>query len=378
MCSRVWLVTDRRISEDYPQVRILRALKQRCAEEEVEFRAVLMDQIVLTITGGQLGLRVDQEVLTSCPQVAVIRVPTPWVQSDSDITVLRHLEKMGCRLVNRPQAILNCINKFWTLQELAGHGVPLPDTFSYGGHENFSKMIDEAEPLGYPVVVKNTRGHRGKAVFLAQDKHHLTDISHVIRHEAPYLFQKYVKESHGKDVRVVVVGGRLIGSMLRCSTDGRMQSNCSLGGVGMLCPLSEQGKQLAVQVSNILGMDVCGIDLLMKDDGSFVVCEANANVGFIAFDRACDLDVGGIIADYTLSLLPSHLTRKMSLLSVVSSTSETSSEPEVCLPASAIPEAVYAMSAGSTSSESDPELALPDTPFNMNSISSSEIKLLTE
>ncbi|MGH0146369.1 UNVERIFIED_CONTAM: hypothetical protein FKN15_048686 [Acipenser sinensis] len=324
------------------------------------------------------GLRVDQEVQTSYPHVAVIRVPTPWVQSDSDITVLRHLEKMGCRLVNRPQAILNCVNKFWTLQELAGHGVPLPDTFSYGGHENFSKMIEEAEPLGYPVVVKNTRGHRGKAVFLAQDKHHLMDISHVIRHEAPYLFQKYVKESHGKDIRVVVVGGRLIGSMLRCSTDGRMQSNCSLGGVGMLCPLSEQGRQLAVQVSNILGMDVCGIDLLMKDDGSFVVCEANANVGFIAFDHACGLDVGGIIADYTLSLLPSRLTRKMSLLSVVSSASETSSEPEVCLPASAIPEAVYAMSAGSTSSESDPELPLPDTPFNMNSISSSEIKLLTE
>ncbi|GCB83800.1 hypothetical protein scyTo_0024254, partial [Scyliorhinus torazame] len=96
------------------------------------------------------------------------------------------------------------------------------------GHENFAKMIDEAEPLGYPVVVKNTRGHRGKAVFLARDKHHLSDLSHLIRHDAPYLFQKYVKESHGKDIRVVMVGGRVIGAMLRCSTDGRMQSNCSL------------------------------------------------------------------------------------------------------------------------------------------------------
>lgn len=81
-----------------------------------------------------LGLRVGQEVVTSYPQVAVVRVPTPWVQSDSDITVLRHLEKMGCRLVNRPNAILNCVNKFWTFQELAGHGVPLPDTYSYGQH----------------------------------------------------------------------------------------------------------------------------------------------------------------------------------------------------------------------------------------------------
>ena len=78
------------------------------------------------------GLRINGELITAYPQVVVVRVPTPWVQSDSDITVLRHLEKMGCRLMNRPQAILNCVNKFWTFQELAGHGVPLPDTFSYG------------------------------------------------------------------------------------------------------------------------------------------------------------------------------------------------------------------------------------------------------
>ena len=55
MCSRVWFVTDRRISQEYPQVQILRALKERCADEDVEFRSLLMDQIVLTISDGQLG-----------------------------------------------------------------------------------------------------------------------------------------------------------------------------------------------------------------------------------------------------------------------------------------------------------------------------------
>ncbi|KAL4667379.1 hypothetical protein H8959_006068 [Pygathrix nigripes] len=83
MCSQLWFLTDRRIREDYPQVQILRALRQRCSEQDVRFRAVLMDQIAVTIVGGHLG-----------------------------------------------------------------------------GHEDFSKMIDEAEPLGYPVVVKSTRGHR--------------------------------------------------------------------------------------------------------------------------------------------------------------------------------------------------------------------------
>lgn len=55
MCSRIWFVTDRRIHQEYPQVQILRALKDRCAEEDVEFRSLLMDQIVLTISQGQLG-----------------------------------------------------------------------------------------------------------------------------------------------------------------------------------------------------------------------------------------------------------------------------------------------------------------------------------
>nr|XP_033779955.1 beta-citrylglutamate synthase B isoform X2 [Geotrypetes seraphini] len=393
MCSstgRLWFLTDRRIKDDYPQQEILRALKAKCCEEELEFRALLMDDIVLTIEQGNLGLRIKGELVTTYPQVVVVRVPTPWVQSDSDITVLRHLEKMGCRLMNRPQAILNCVNKFWTFQELAGHGVPLPDTFSYGGHENFAKMIDEAEVLEFPMVVKNTRGHRGKAVFLARDKHHLADLSHLIRHEAPYLFQKYVKESHGRDVRVIVIGGRVIGTMLRCSTDGRMQSNCSLGGVGMMCSLSEQGKQLAVQVSNILGMDVCGIDLLMKDDGSFCVCEANANVGFIAFDKACNLDVAAVVADYAISLLPSQrLTRRMSLLSVVSSASEAS-EPEILVGAAsacAAPDAADSMSASSV--DSDPETAMAEREllaklpgggslFNMNQLLASDMKLLVE
>ena len=149
-----------------------------------------------------------------------------------------------------------------------------------------------------------------------------------------------------------------------------------------MCSLSEQGKQLAIQVSNILGMDVCGIDLLMKDDGSFCVCEANANVGFIAFDKACNLDVAGIIADYAASLLPSgRLTRRMSLLSVVSTASETS-EPELGPPANT---AVDNMSASSSSVDSDPETTerelltkLPGGLFNMNQLLANEIKLLVE
>ena len=59
MCSSVaaklWFLTDRRIREDYPQKEILRALKAKCCEEELDFRAVVMDELVLTVEQGNLG-----------------------------------------------------------------------------------------------------------------------------------------------------------------------------------------------------------------------------------------------------------------------------------------------------------------------------------
>lgn len=59
MCSsvapRLWFLTDRRIREDYPQQEILRALKAKCCEEELDFRALVMDEVVLTIEDGNLG-----------------------------------------------------------------------------------------------------------------------------------------------------------------------------------------------------------------------------------------------------------------------------------------------------------------------------------
>ena len=78
MCSRVWFVTDRRISQEYPQLQILRALKERCADEDVEFRSLLMDQIVLTISEGQLGKYKTITQSSRCLIVWCVKWPMQW------------------------------------------------------------------------------------------------------------------------------------------------------------------------------------------------------------------------------------------------------------------------------------------------------------
>lgn len=176
----------------------------------------------------------------------------------------------------------------------------------------------------------------------------------------------------------------------QCLTSSLHHYAFPTGGVGVMCPLTEQGKQLAIQVSNILGMDFCGIDLLIMDDGSFVVCEANANVGFLAFDQACNLDVGAIIADYAVSLLPNMHTGKMAICPGLSSPREKS-EPDGCATARGVAESIYTINNGSTSSESEPELGevrgpsastpgpppptLPEPSYNINNRIASELKL---
>ncbi|EPY76551.1 N-acetylaspartyl-glutamate synthetase A [Camelus ferus] len=228
--------------------------KQCCSEQDVRFRAMLLDQIANTTVGGNLSLQLSQKALTAFLDVVLVR-----------------------------------------------------------------------------------------------------DICHLTCLDVSYLF---LKESCGKDIRVVAVGGQVIGSMLCCSTDRWTQSNCSLGGLSVMCPLTEQGKQLAIQVSNITDTDFCGIDLLNMDDGSFVVCEANANIGFLAFDQACNLDMSGIIADYTVSLLPTRQTGRMAVLPGLSSPREKK-EPDGCASAQGVAESVYAINSGSTSSEPEPELREP-------------------
>jgi len=136
---KVWLSLVAQVHECNPST-------QYCGDQNTDCTACTAACDLSSLSFFFSGLRVGQETVTSYPQVAVVRVPTPWVQSDSDITVLRHLEKLGCRLVNRPQAILNCVNKFWTFQELAGHGVPLPDTYSYGERRLSSLSVNVSFP----------------------------------------------------------------------------------------------------------------------------------------------------------------------------------------------------------------------------------------
>lgn len=65
---------------------MLWALKAKCHEEELDFRSVLMEEVVLTIEQWNLCLQINTELIIAYLQVVSVRVLIPWVQSDSGIS----------------------------------------------------------------------------------------------------------------------------------------------------------------------------------------------------------------------------------------------------------------------------------------------------
>ncbi|MGN1077741.1 MAG: RimK family alpha-L-glutamate ligase, partial [Candidatus Gallimonas sp.] len=98
------------------------------------------------------------------------------------------------------------------------------------------------------------------------------------------------------DVRVIVVGGRAIGSMLRVS-ERDFRSNAELGGRGEPYELSEEGKTLCEKIARILRLDYCGIDLLFGKE-SFLLCEVNSNAFFGAFERVTGINAARAYAEH--------------------------------------------------------------------------------
>jgi len=216
------------------------------------------------------------------------------------LALLRHFERRGVRLVNGPAAIETVADKLHSLQLLNRAGLPIPRTIL--GQFPIDIALVERE-LGFPLIVKTLKGTRGAGVLKCEDRNQFEDLAGLLESaeaHADFILQHYVRASHGRDVRVLVVGGRVVAAMERRSLTGGFKSNVSLGGVGVAYNPPPEMAELAVQAADILDLDVTGIDILFDEDG-YRICEANSAPGFQGLERASGLDVPTAILQWIVA-----------------------------------------------------------------------------
>ena len=207
------------------------------------------------------------------------------------VAVLRHLEQLDVWTANTSQGILQSRDKLHSSQILARNRIPTPRTAYVRDMKDIERAIDAVG--GLPVVVKVTQGTQGQGVFL---RHTLRETGNLVQGllvtGKAVLIQEYIAESHGKDIRALVVGGKVVASMRRKARGREFRSNYHLNGTVEKVEISEEYAEVACRAARVLGLNVAGVDLLEGNDGPLVL-EVNSSPGLEGIEKASGVNVAG-------------------------------------------------------------------------------------
>ncbi len=213
--------------------------------------------------------RVDEGDL---PDFALVRTIAP--------TMSAWLEERDVRVVNSAEVSAVANDKWITYQRALALDLPVMTTM-------VSSACETGSPMGYPVVVKLRDGHGGKDVYKLDNEQEYRAFWTAHRPE-DFITQAMCSDV-GKDMRVYVLGGEVLGAVLRTSaTDFR--SNFSLGGEVQSVPVPAQIEKILKKLQEKMRLDFAGIDFI-SHCGEWVLNEMEDVVGSRMLYKTTGLDV---------------------------------------------------------------------------------------
>jgi ribosomal protein S6--L-glutamate ligase len=212
------------------------------------------------------------------------------------LAVLRQFEMQGVFPLNESVAIGRARDKLRALQLLARAGIGLPVTAFAHGPRAAEEVVREAG--GAPVVIKLVEGTQGLGVILADTEASAkSTIQAFSAANINILVQEYIHEAEGSDVRAFVIGGRVVAAIKRVGISGEFRSNLHRGGKPQAVDISFEERLAAVRAAAVLGLNVCGVDLLQSKRGPLVI-EVNASPGIEGVEKATGIDVASEIVAF--------------------------------------------------------------------------------
>ncbi len=213
------------------------------------------------------------------------------------LAVMRQMENAGVYVPNRAASVALVRDKMHTMQVLAQHGLPIAKSMLAKYPVDVNLVERE---LGFPVIVKTLAGSQGRGVFLCESRNKFEDLIAMIstsQGNPNFVIQQFIANSFGRDLRVFVIGQRVVGCMARVAPMGSFKANYSRGGRVEAYALTPAIEELALKATEVLGLEIAGIDLLFGENG-FVVCEANSSPGFRGMEECSNINIPQEIYSY--------------------------------------------------------------------------------
>lgn len=210
--------------------------------------------------------------------------------------VLRQFEVMNTFCLNSSVAISRSRDKMASCQLLARKGVDLPITAFAHNPDNIEDLI--AEVGGAPLVIKLVEGSQGIGVVLAEtDNAARSVIQAFMGLNANIMVQEFIEEAAGSDIRCFVIGDKVVAAIKRQGREGEFRSNLHRGGSATAVRLTPHERATAVRAAKIMGLNICGVDLLRSKRGPLVM-EVNSSPGLEGIEKTSGKNIASLMIEY--------------------------------------------------------------------------------
>ncbi|MFT4283102.1 MAG: ATP-grasp domain-containing protein [Candidatus Woesearchaeota archaeon] len=193
-----------------------------------------------------------------------------------------------------PEAYTVAHDKLLTHLMLQTQNVPMPKTYI---STTVSAARNVLSRMNYPIIMKFPQGTQGKGVMFADSFSSASSILDALTAlKQSFIIQEFI-ETGNSDIRAIVVGDKVIASMVRKGKSDEKRANIHAGGSGESIELDSKAKEIAVKAAKATGADICGVDILPSIKGPLVL-ETNISPGLQGITNYTKVDVADHIARF--------------------------------------------------------------------------------
>ncbi|MCE4615080.1 MAG: RimK family alpha-L-glutamate ligase [Desulfurococcales archaeon] len=247
---------------------------------------------------GGLAIAEDEQVKLDGAIVKGLGDINTAEEAVGKLGLIKSLELSGTVVINPFESLLLSRDKITQLLYLSEGGLPTPETIMTWSVSTALRYLSKWGKA----IIKPVIGSLGRGVMLIDDEDRaFYDLSTVLRSGQPIYIQRYI-EKPGRDIRVFVVGGKILGGMYRVSMGWK--TNIARGAKPVKAELNGELEELALRATRILGLEFAGVDIAEDvNNGSYLVLEVNSAPLWRGFYHATRTDPSEYIVERLLELI---------------------------------------------------------------------------
>ena len=194
-----------------------------------EVYVVKVEGAIITYDNGYKIFNADDEVgfVIDNDTVAIVRGSVRLKKSYLDL--LSQLEKIGVCMVNSRETVEISADKYRTYLKLQDYGLTQPKTVLIPNADTLQQSLESLDSK-FPIIMKTLEGSKGVGVLFIESERQIESLVQLLynqNEDVDLLIQEYIKTDG--DIRVIVLGGKVIASMKRDVVEGDFRSNVSQG-----------------------------------------------------------------------------------------------------------------------------------------------------